>query len=157
VTFQVPVTLNASAPFLATGPVTLAGTGVTINPSGAPGTVVIATTGSSTITLNSPVTAGTGILIGTTAPAGGSPGYVQIGTPTAPGVLVRANLDTVVVTTATSTTSACTNANHILLSGGCDCGTNQVSRISMSGITVTCSCSNAGTPTNTYAVCLQSP
>jgi hypothetical protein len=117
------------------------------------GNITIAATGTGVITIDSPITAATGILIGNTLPAGSATGYVQIGTPTSPGVLVRANLDVVVVSTAGGTAS-CTG-NNILLSGGATCTSGSVTSVSYSGKTVTATCST--TIGTTYAVCLQSP
>jgi hypothetical protein len=106
------------------------------------------------ITMDSPATAGTGIKIGNITPTSGSTGYVVIGTHTSPQVAVRANLDTY-VTSGSSGTSCGTD---LLLSGGCSCGTNNITSVTQSGTpptTVACTCST-GTPT-VYLVCLRRP
>jgi hypothetical protein len=142
------------------GPAILAGTGVTIQPSS--GNITIQTTGpTGTISIDAPGTAGTGITIGNRTPATAATGYVVIGTKTSPGVLVRANLDTYVVSGAG--TASC--GTDLALSGGCSAcpagASPYITSITNNGTattqatSVTCACSTGAA--TAYAVCLRRP
>jgi hypothetical protein len=129
---------------------TLAGTGVTISPTSG-NNVTVTTAGAGTVTIDSPGAAGAAINIGTATPS--SAGYVYLGTTSAPGTTVRANLDIIRVTGAG--TATCTGTS-ILLSGGCGGCTTGITSMTFNSATqptaVTCVC-NGGTVAS-YAICV---